>query len=434
MPYEGDAREPVYGCARRRSTRRELRMNRIHATTAHVLGVPLLPPGPVTAAINRVRGVLGRLHGAMAPPPVRILTGLFGMLENRALVVLCRSGVPEELTSSTAIPQLASRLGADPERLERLLRYAATKGWVRLDRRGRVRSTRITAFLRRDHPGGWRAWGEFAGGEEIVAAVGALSTDEEPTDAFAAVNGAPFFDWMAQLPDRSATFDRAMGAGGRMHALTLAAALDWSENRRVCDVGGGTGELLSTLLDLVPSLEGTLLDLPEVVARAVSHPRLQPSGGDAFAHVPEGFDTYLLVNVLHDWGDADAVRILTRVAQATGRSGRVVVVESEYPAVPRDELAVSADLLMAALTRGGRERGTGAFVELGHTAGLRHQRAVRLASGDLAHIYHPAGGSRDEDPAVRATCRATPPGTTTTPTPGRGRASLGRRRRPRLHG
>jgi hypothetical protein len=366
-------------------------MNRTPATTADVLGVPLLPPGPITLAGNRIRGLLGRVHGAMAPPPARILSGLFGMLEHRALVLLCRVGIPDALTGPTSVPQLASRLDADPERLERLLRYAALQGWVRLDRRGRVRPTRVTAFLRSDHPGGWRAWVEFAGGEEIVAAVGALSMDEGASDAFAAVNGAPFFEWMAQHPDHWTTFDRAMGAGGRMHALTLAAALDWSADRRVCDVGGGTGELISTLLDLVPHLEGTLLDLPEVVARSVSHPRLQASGGDAFVHVPEGLDTYLLVNVLHDWDDADAMRILTRVAEATGSSGRVVVVESEYTAVPRDVLAVSADLLMAALTRGGRERGTEGFVELGHTAGLRHERAVRLASGDLAHVFHPVG-------------------------------------------
>jgi len=318
-------------------------MDRTGATTSEVLGVPVLPPGPITLAGNRLRGVLGRVHAAMAPPPARILEGLYGMLEHRALVLLCRSGVPEALTGPTPVPQLASRLDADPEGLDRLLRYAATQGWVRLDRRGRVRPTRVTAFLRSDHPGGWRAWVEFAGGEEIVAAVGALSLDREASDAFASVNGAPFFAWMAQHPDRWRTFDRAMAAGARMHALTLAAALDWSGDRRVCDVGGGTGELLATLLDLLPSLDGTLLELPEVVARSVTHPRLQATGGDAFEHVPEGSDTYLLVNVLHDWDDTDAVRILT--------------------------------------------------VELGREAGLQHDRAVRLASGDLAQVLRPPGRS-----------------------------------------
>lgn len=188
-------------------------MNRKPATPADVLGVPSLPLGQITNAGNRVRRGLGRLHGAVAPPPVRILEGLFGILEHRALVVLCRAGVPDALTRPTAVPQLAGRLGVEPVRLERLLRYAATKGWVRLDRRGRVHPTGITAFLRSDHPGRWRAWVEFAGGEEIVTAIGALSVDEDAPDAFATVNGAPFFDWMAQHPDRWSTFDRAMGAG-----------------------------------------------------------------------------------------------------------------------------------------------------------------------------------------------------------------------------
>ena len=47
-----------------------------------------------------------------------------------------------------------------------------------------------------------------------------------------------------------------------MHALALAAAIDWSTTETVCDVGGGTGDLLAALLDLEPHLVGTVLDLP----------------------------------------------------------------------------------------------------------------------------------------------------------------------------
>jgi hypothetical protein len=177
-----------------------------------------------------------------------------------------------------------------------------------------------------------------------------------------------------------------MAAGGRMHALALAGALDWSDTASVCDVGGGTGELLAMLLDLAPNLQGTVLDLPEVASRATTHPRLKVIGGDAFAGVPEGLDTYLLVNVLHDWNDEDATRILRRVAEATTTRSRVVIVESDRPTVPQDDLAVSADVLMAALTTGGKERDTAAFAELGRAAGLRHERSVRLASADLAHV------------------------------------------------
>lgn len=352
-----------------------------------VLGVPVLPPGRVTVAGNRGRELLGRVHRSMAPPPVRILEGLFGLLEHRVLVSLCDAGVPDALTGPCTVAELADAVGADEARLERLVRFAATRGWVRIDRHERVRPTRVTAFLRTDHPGGWRAWVDFAGGDEVVAAVAHLSVRAGARHAFLDANGAPFFDWMADHPDRWKTFDRAMAAGGRMHALGLAAVLDWPEGERVCDVGGGTGDLLAALLDLVPGVEGTVFDLPGVVDRVVEHPRLAAVGGDAFDQVPTGFDTYLLVNVLHDWDDHDALRMLQRVAQAAGPDARIVVVDSDRTPVPRDDIAVSADVLMAALTDGGKERDAAGFAELGRQAGLRVATSHRLPSADSAHTF-----------------------------------------------
>jgi SAM-dependent methyltransferase len=359
-------------------------------TAKGVLGVPVLPPARITAGTNRVRQALGRVHDAMAPPPVRILEGLFGILDHRVLVAICEAGVPEALTGPVEVEVLARRVGADPEVLARLLRYAAARGWVRIDRRGRVRPNRVTRFLRPDHPGGWRSWVDFAGGREVVDAVADLSWAETSGDSFASANGAPFFEWMAQHPQRWATFDRAMAAGGRMHALTLHAGFDWPAGHTVCDVGGGTGDLLAALLDLAPGTSGSVLDLPEVVARAVVHERLTPVAGDAFARVPGGFDSYLLVNVLHDWNDDDARRILRSVADAAGPASRVIVVDSEATTVPRDDLSVRADVLMAALTNGGKERTAEEFAALGSAVGLRLDRTVRLATGDVAHVLRRA--------------------------------------------
>ncbi len=128
-----------------------------------VLGVPRVPPGFVTDGVNRVRAALGRVHAAMAPPPVRILEGLFGMLDHRVLVALCAADVPDALLEPVHPAALARRVDVDPARLERLLRYAATRGWVRFDRAGRVAPTRVTEFLRTDHPGGWRGMGRVRG-------------------------------------------------------------------------------------------------------------------------------------------------------------------------------------------------------------------------------------------------------------------------------
>lgn len=353
-------------------------------SVAQVVGVPFMPPARLGTTATRVRAAITGLARRMAPPPVAILEALFGLLDHRVLVALCDADIPDILTGPAHPTDLARRAGCDPEGLERLLRAAAVNRWVRFDRRGRVRPTRFTGFLRRDHPGGWRAWADFAGGPEITSAVALLAAGPTATDPFLAANGSPFFEWMADHPDRWVTFDAAMAAGARMHALALLAALDWPPHSAICDIGGGTGHLLATMLGLLPHATGTVLDLPDVVARAVKLDRLTARAGDMFDAVPTGFDTYLLVNVLHDWGDDDVIRILGTLATVAGPA-RIIVVDADHPRTPRDRIATGADVLMAALTGGGRERDRDALSALATSAGLRLAGSTRLASGDWAH-------------------------------------------------
>ena len=362
-------------------------MNAGRVRPADVIGAPVLPPARAAAAGSRVRSLISRLHRGGAPAPVRVLEGLWGLLDHAGLVALCDLGVPGALTKPTTVAALASDVGADADALERLLRYAAARGWVRLDRGGRVRPTAVTRFLAEDHPGGWRAWVDFAGGTEVVAASGRLA-DAVRTggDAFALANGAPFFEWLASHPDRSRAFDGAMAAGGRLHALTLSAAVEWGSTRRVCDVGGGDGTLLRTLLAELPSVEGVLLDLPHVVRGAEPAPRFTAVGGDAFESVPGGCDTYLLVNVVHDWGDDDCVRLLRSVREAAPDGARLIVVEAERAARPTDDIAGRTDLLMLVLAPGGRERTQDEMRDLARAAGWRVERVAHLASADVAYI------------------------------------------------
>ena len=84
------------------------------------------------------------------------------------------------------------------------------------------------------------------------------------------------------------------------------------------------------------------------------------------------------MNVLHDWSDEDAGRILGRVVDAAGAHSRVIVVDNDRPTVPLPDVAVGADVLMAALTAGGLERGPTHFARLGQANGLSHDRSARL--------------------------------------------------------
>jgi len=327
------------------------------AGVREIMGVPALPPAAVIGLGTKARGWVGRMHRSMVPPPVRVLEGLFGVLDHGALVALSELGVPDALVRRMTLAELAETLAVPAEGLDRLVRYAAMRGWLKLDRRGRVSPNSTTAFLRSDHPGGWSAWVPFLAGRDVVAAVGALGDAiRSDGDAFEIANGNTFFDWMTANPGRHQAFDSAMAAGGQMHGLTLSAALDWSNSKRVCDIGGGDGALLRTLLDKQPHLRCVLLDLPEVTARATATEHLEVVGGDAFQQVPSECDTYLFVNVLHDWDDDDCVRLLSRAGTDGPNDVRIVVVEGHRSGRPTDDIAARTDLLMLALAPGGRER------------------------------------------------------------------------------
>jgi hypothetical protein len=328
------------------------------------------------------------LHSRMAPPPVRILEGIFGMLDHRVLVALCAAGVPDALSGKTDPASLADKVGVDPVALERLLRFAATRGWVRIDRRGRVGPTAVTAFLRRDHPGGWRAWVDFAGGDEIVAAVASLTIGAKPTDAFAAANGIPFFDWMSGHPDRWAVFDDAMAAGGRMHALTLDAALDWSASRRVCDVGGGY--LGNCWLRCSSSNRISRVPCSTCLRSSTgrwSTSGSRPSAATRFAKCRAGSTPTCSSTCCTIGTTTTQARSSTVSRWRPPRDARIIVVDNERTVTPHNDLAVSADVLMAALTNGGRERTTSEFAALGRASGLHLAGTARLASGDVAHEF-----------------------------------------------
>jgi hypothetical protein len=151
--------------------------------------------------------------------------------------------------------------------------------------------------------------------------------------------------------------------------------------------------VLHVLLERVPHLRGVLFDLPAVVERAGAHERLDVVGGDAFVGPPPGCDTYLFVNVLHDWNDDDAVRLLAAARNAGGGDARIVVVESVRPERPRDRLSVRSDLLMLAVAPGGRERSGREIAALAERVGLDVSTTTPLASTDTAYELMSTAGA-----------------------------------------
>lgn len=88
--------------------------------------------------------------------------------------------------------------------------------------------------------------------------------------------------------------------------------------------------------------------------------------GDFFTDPVPRADCYLLMEIIHDWSDAEADRILRALRRASSPGATVLILERIRDEEVDDTRAATLDVIMLAVT-GGRERTAD---ELGHL--LRH--------------------------------------------------------------
>ena len=362
---------------------------------ARWLGLPVLPPAGLANRASRLRQRIQRGAG-IGPPFVVVLERLFGIYDPIVLGLLCRNRVPEALVHGPAADAagIAARLptgdpAIDVDALHRVLRYAAMRGFLATDRRGRFRANHVTKVLTADHDGSARPWVEFLAGRSTLRIFEEADSALFGFDPCRIAHGTDFFTHVnEQSPDDGKAFNGAMQQGSYLQALLLADAIDFSTLHRVVDVGGGTGELARILLRHHPHLDVTVFDLPSVVTAAQKDhgdAGCHWVGGDFFAAVPAGADAYTLLAILHDWSDALATRILANVRTAMGPTGRCFVVDSTIDERHPQALHTATDIMMLLLTEGGKERTRVQWEQLATGARLRIASHRLLATGFSAY-------------------------------------------------
>ena len=284
--------------------------------------------------------------------------------------------MPDDGTGDGAVlKNLAARAGADPEALARMLRHLVAHGVFTEPRPGQFAANRTAALLRTGEPAAvWLNLDGF-GGQMDLAFTGLAHTVRTGEPAWEQVFGQPFWDWLDANPAMSASFDATMAVDAGNSPV--ADGYDWTAVRHVADIGGGTGTLIAEILRRHPRLRGTVADLPETAARARGYleelgldDRCEVVGQSFFDPLPPGADAYLLNRVIHDWDDSAATAILRRCAEAAGRTGRVLVIES-HGASGGDSAAFAEMNLRMLVLAGGRERTIDDYSALAAGAGLQ---------------------------------------------------------------
>ncbi|MCK1579745.1 methyltransferase [Bradyrhizobium sp. 168] len=157
----------------------------------------------------------------------------------------------------------------------------------------------------------------------------------EEDDRYAATGNAP--EWTRR-------FNAAMVSLTRSLVPKIVAAHDFTAARAIMDVGGGTGELISGVLQRNAHLEGVAFDLARCEADARAHfvqvglaGRCRFVAGSFFEAIPGGADTILMKSVLHNWKDDRCEIILHNCREALPIGGTLIVIERIMPELPNSE-------------------------------------------------------------------------------------------------
>lgn len=321
-------------------------------------------------------------------PPQMMFQMLTGAWVTKSISVIAELAIADTLAGGPkSVGAIAAETGTHEDSLYRVMRLLASTG-VFVEMPGKVFSlTPLSSLLVSTNPQGmrntvrmmtqgehWNAWSKLI---DVVRS-GGIATD--------IAEGCDIWEYFRKNPERAAIFDASM-TDFTMHSnAAVVSAFDFSQHKRVCDVGGGHGWLVRALLEANPGMEGIVFDQDYVVegarkmlAEAGLADRTNCVSGNFFEAVVEGADLYMAKNIIHDWDDEKSLKILRAIRKVIPKTGRVLLVEVMVGPANVPEPGKFMDVNMLAMT-GGRERSAEEFAALFGASGFELGRVIPTQS------------------------------------------------------
>ena len=307
---------------------------------------------------------------------------------SRLVHLAAELGLADHLASgpSTA-EELARRTQTHAPTLYRVLRSLASLGLFTEDTARRFSLTPLGAALKTGAPGSARASILTLAGSPVSAAwEQLLHSVRTGKTGFEQAHGKPIFGWLAEHPHEAAMFGETMVGFHGAEPAAVAAAYDFSGVSTIVDVGGGTGNLLTTILAKYPQPRGVLFDLPHVQTDATAliksrrlADRVKLEAGDFFATIPPGGDVYVMSHVIHDWSEVQCRTILANCRRAMKPDSRLLLIEMVLPPGDTPHPGKMLDMMML-VGPGGQERTADEYRALLDSAGFRLARVIPTQS------------------------------------------------------
>ncbi|MBV9357440.1 MAG: methyltransferase [Chloroflexi bacterium] len=326
------------------------------------------------------------VHTEAPPPEAQIAEILLSQVAPRLVYLMATLKLPDYLADGArTAEELASLTNSRAPALYRVMRTLASLGFLTEDAEHRFSLCPTGAALRTGTPS--HAAALVLGGEIITRSLDQIVyCVETGKTGFERSFGLPLFDWLAANPAQAELFNDTMVGFHGMEPPVVARSYDFSRFQTIVDVGGSTGNLLSTILAQHAGPCGVLFDLPHVVRDAPAFiqqrelaARIQICPGNFFESVPVGADAYVLSHIIHDWRPEQCSTILGNCRDAIQPGGRLLVVEMVLPDGDAPHPGKMLDMVMLT-TPGGEERTASQYRALLDQAGFEMTQVVPTAS------------------------------------------------------
>lgn len=317
------------------------------------------------------------------PPQEAMFQIILNFWMSRAVYIIAKLGIADLLKDGPkTINELAAATTTHAPSLYRVLRALSSVGVLKMQD-GKFELTPMSELLVTDAPGSVRWFMVSELGEEHYPAWGNLMHSVKTGEiAFDNFFGMDIWEYFAKNPEQGALFNNSMSGMTAVVNEAITSSYDFSGFRKLVDVGGGHGGLITGILKKNPNLDGVVFDSPEVIggtrekiASAALSDRCETVGGDFFQSVPAGGDAYILKWIIHDWDDEKSIRILKNCRQHMSADSRLIVVDAVVPETNEPDFSKFFDLNMLVMT-GGKERTEAEFRQLFQSAGFKLLRVI----------------------------------------------------------
>lgn len=333
-------------------------------------------------------------------PQIMMLQMINAYRLSQNISVAAQLGIADLLADKPkGVVELAEKTATHPQSLYRLLRTLASFDiFAELEDR-QFRLTPRAALLQSDVPGSLRGYAMVIGTKwhwqmwkDILYSV------KTGNSAFEHLQGMGFEDYYQQHPEVAETFDAAMKGALSLSDRAILASYDFSSFNQVIDIaagGQGDGELIASILEQNHTTTGVHFDAPSRLEKAKAavenklvgdYPsgmlcdRCEFIGGDFLVSVPAGGDAYIVKNLIHDYDDAKAGKILDNLHQAINHNGKLLVAEMIVPPGNEPSLAKILDVEALIMTPGAIERTAEEYSQLLANSGFKVTQIVPTKS------------------------------------------------------